>query len=133
VGLDFGVLKLLDFGLVKSLRADNANITGDGSLAGTPAYMPPERVLGGVVDERSDIYSLGCAAYWMLTGLTVFRGEPTAMLIDHVKTAPQPPSQATGMTIPAQLEEIVLACLEKEPANRPQSALDLCNQLDKLI
>src|SRR5262249_50381857 len=133
LGLDFDILKLLDFGLVKSLRADNANITADGSLAGTPAYMPPERVLGGVVDERSDIYSLGCAAYWMLTGLTVFKGEPTAMLIEHVKSAPQPPSKAAGIELPERLEEIVLACLAKEPENRPQSALELCGQLDQVI
>jgi eukaryotic-like serine/threonine-protein kinase len=132
LGLDFDVAKLLDFGLVKSLRADNPNLTADGALTGTPAYMPPERILGTVVDERSDIYSLGCAAYWMLTGMTVFRGEATTMLIDHAKTAPQPPSKAAGIVIPERLEQIVLACLEKEPEKRPQSALDLWQQLGEV-
>jgi serine/threonine-protein kinase len=68
----------------------------------------------------------------MLTGLTVFVGEPTAMLIDHAKTNPEPPSKAAGITIPERLEQIVLACLEKAPENRPQSALDLWQQLGEV-
>ena len=132
LGLDFDVVKVLDFGLVKSLRGDNPNLTADGSLTGTPAYMPPERVLGGVVDERSDLYSLACVAYWMLTGQTVFKGESTSMLIAHAKTAPEPPSKVAGIAIPERLEQIVLACLEKEPEKRPQSAIDLWRQLDEV-
>ena len=132
LGLDFDVVKLLDFGLVKSLRADDPNLTLDGTLAGTPAYMPPERILGAVVDERSDLYALGCVAYWMLTGHTVFSGEPTAIMIDHTQTAPQPPSKAAGIAIPERLEQIVLACLEKAPEKRPQSALDLWRQLGEV-
>jgi len=132
LGLDFDVVKLLDFGLVKSLRPDDPNITVDGSLPGTPAYMPPERILGAVVDERSDLYSLGCVAYWMLTGKTVFRGETTAMIIDHTQKAPQPPSKAAGIAIPERLEQIVLACLEKAPEKRPQSAVDLWAQLGEV-
>jgi DNA-binding NtrC family response regulator len=132
LGLDFDVVKLLDFGLVKSLRGDNPNLTAEGSVAGTPAYMPPERILNAVVDERSDIYALGCAAYWMLTGQTVFKGESTAMLIDHVKTKPVPPSKAADVAIPARLEQIVLSCLEKAPEKRPQSALDLWGQLGEV-
>ena len=132
LGLDFDVVKVLDFGLVKSLKVDNAHLTADGALTGTPAYMPPERIIGGVVDERSDLYALGCAAYWMLTGLTVFTGEPTAMLIDHVKTIPGPPSKVADIEIPERLEKIVLACLEKAPEDRPQSALDLWRQLGEL-
>ena len=129
LGLDFDVIKVLDFGLVKSLRAGDPNLTAEGALAGTPAYLPPERILGAVADERSDLYSLGCVAYWMLTGQTVFKGEPTAMLIAHTQTAPQPPSKAAGIAIPERLEQIVLACLEKAPEKRPQSALDLWHQL----
>jgi serine/threonine-protein kinase len=132
LGLDFDVVKLLDFGLVKSLRGDDPNITAEGSVAGTPAYMPPERIMGAAVDERSDLYSLGCAAYWMLTGQVVFKGEPTAMLFDHVKTPPTPPSTVAGVAIPERLEQIVLACLEKEPAKRPQTALDLWRQLGEV-
>ena len=101
-------------------------------VAGTPAYMPPERILGAVADERSDLYAIGCVAYWLLTGRTVFEGEQTSMLIDHVRTVPQPPSKAAGIAIPDRLEQIVLACLEKAPENRPQSAVDLWRQLGEV-
>jgi DNA-binding NtrC family response regulator len=132
LGLDFDVVKVLDFGLVKSLRGDDPHLTNEGGLAGTPAYMPPERILGGVVDERSDLYSLGCVAYWMLTGQAVFRGETTAMLVAHAQQAPEPPSKAANIAIPERLEEIVLACLEKSPDRRPQSALELWHQLGEV-
>jgi eukaryotic-like serine/threonine-protein kinase len=129
LGLDFDVVKVLDFGLVKSLREGNANLTVDGTLTGTPAYMPPERVQGSEADERSDIYALGCVAYWMLTGQTVFGGDPMAMMLHHVRTVPQPPSTVTGRPLPEPLEQIVLACLEKAPERRPASAIDLWRQL----
>ena len=129
LGLDFDVVKVLDFGLVKSLRGGGADLSSDGAVTGTPAYMPPERVDGSVADERSDLYSLGCVAYWTLTGKTVFAGEPMAMMLDHVRTAPQPPSKASGLPVPERLEQVVLACLEKDPDNRPRSAIDLWHQL----
>jgi DNA-binding NtrC family response regulator len=129
LGLDFDVVKVLDFGLVKPLRGGGASLSSEGALAGTPAYMPPERVLGSTADERSDLYSLGCVAYWMLTGKTVFAGESTAMMLHHVRTPPQPPSLASAAPVPELLEQIVLACLEKEPQKRPRSALDLWHQL----
>jgi len=132
LGLDFDVLKVLDFGLVKSLHEGAAQLTTDGVLTGTPAYMPPERVMGGAADERSDLYSLGCVAYWMLTGRAVFTGEPMTVMIHHARTVPQPPSKVSGSPIPARLEEIVLSCLEKAPEKRPSSALALYRQLDEL-
>jgi DNA-binding NtrC family response regulator len=133
LGLDYDVVKVLDFGLVKSLREGNADLTVDGILTGTPAYMPPERVQGGDADERSDIYALGCVAYWMLTGHTVFSGDPMAMMLHHVRTAPQPPSKSAPGPVPEHLEQIVLACLEKAPERRPPSAMDLWRQLGEVI
>jgi DNA-binding NtrC family response regulator len=129
LGLDFDVVKVLDFGLVKSLHEGAAQLTTEGVLTGTPAYMPPERVLGAPADERSDLYALGCVAYWMLTGRTVFTGEPMAVMIHHARTPPQPPSKVAGHSIPDRLEQIVLACLEKAPENRPSSAIELWRQL----
>jgi eukaryotic-like serine/threonine-protein kinase len=129
LGLDFDVVKVLDFGLVKSLHEGAAQLTTEGVLTGTPAYMPPERVLGEDADERSDLYSLGCVAYWMLTGRTVFTGEPMAVMIHHARTIPQPPSKVSGRPMPDRLEQIVLACLEKAPARRPASAIELWHQL----
>jgi DNA-binding NtrC family response regulator len=132
LGLDFDVVKVLDFGLVKSLRDDVTQLTREGVVTGTPAYMPPERVLGNGADERSDLYALGCVAYWMLTGRTVFTGEPMAVMIDHARTSPQPPSKVSGCPIPERLEQIVLACLEKAPDKRPASAVELWRQLGEV-
>jgi DNA-binding NtrC family response regulator len=132
LGLDVDVVKLLDFGLVKSLNEDGTQLTAAGTLTGTPAYMPPERVLGVTADERSDIYSLGCVAYWMLTGKAVFTGEPMAVMIHHARTPPKPPSTISPFPVPERLEQIVLACLEKTPEKRPSSALDLRNQLGEV-
>jgi len=132
LGLDYDILKLLDFGLVKSLREGSAELTSDDVLTGTPAYMPPERVQGAEAEPRSDIYSLGCVAYWMLTGRTVFSGDPMAMMLHHVRTAPQPVSQSAPGPVPRRLEEIVLACLEKRPEQRPASAIDLWEQLGEV-
>ena len=132
LGLDFDVVKVLDFGLAKSLREGNADLTTDGILTGTPAYMPPERVQGADADERSDLYALGCVGYWMLTGRTVFAGDPMAMMLHHVRDAPQPPSTFAPGPVPERLEQIVLACLEKSPKLRPESAMDLWHQLGEV-
>ena len=132
LGLDCDVLKVLDFGLVKPLHEDATQLTAEGALTGTPAYMPPERVLGEAADERSDIYALGCVAYWMLTGRTVFTGEPMAVMIHHARTPPQPPSKVSGHPIPDDLDQIVLACLEKRPDRRPASAVELWSALGEV-
>ena len=133
MGLDFDVVKVLDFGLVKSLDEGATQLTASGILTGTPAYMPPERVLGAAAGERSDLYSLGCVAYWMLTGQPVFSGEPMSVMIHHTRTAPAPPSAVSESPIPDHLEQIVLACLEKSPAKRPASALDLWRRLGEVV
>jgi eukaryotic-like serine/threonine-protein kinase len=137
LGLDVDVVKVLDFGLVKmggpQARAAQA-LTVEGTLAGTPDYMPPEVALGsGPVDGRADIYALGCVAYWLLTGQPVFEGDNAMqVVIDHVRTAPVPPSRRTGQPIPDALERLVLRCLEKDPARRPPSAVALSNELQAL-
>ena len=126
LGLDCDVVKVLDFGLVKSVGGEeDAQITKEGALTGSPAYLPPERAAGGEGDARSDLYSLGCSAWWMLTGRTVFTGEPMAMILDHVRTAPERPSSVSGRPVPERLEEIVMSCLEKAPGKRPATALEL--------
>ena len=126
MGLDYDFVKVLDFGLVKfSTRgAANALVSADDVTTGTPAYMAPEVILGdGQVDPRADVYSIGCLAYWMLTGQLVFDAEsPMKMMMAHVERTPVPPSQRTELPIPRQLDEIILACLAKDPDQRPQSA-----------
>jgi eukaryotic-like serine/threonine-protein kinase len=130
MGLDYDFVKVLDFGLVKLNRrgaAQQTMLTMDHRTTGTPAYMAPEVILGDVaVDRRADVYALGCVAYYLLTGQLVFEADtPMKMLLHHVQTKPVPPSQRSELPIPRELEDLVLACLEKDPAKRPQDAEEL--------
>jgi eukaryotic-like serine/threonine-protein kinase len=132
-GLKWDFVKVLDFGLVKtawSMGADD-HLTSEGTITGTPAYMAPEAALGGVaLDARVDLYGLGCVGYWLLTGERVFVGRtPVEVLMHHIKTPPVPPSERSGREIPEALETLVLACLAKEPGERPQSAEWLATRL----
>ena len=127
MGLEYDFVKVLDFGLVKQRHHDGRETTmsAEHGTAGTPAYMAPEVILGeGEVDRRADVYSLGCLAYFLLTGHLVFEGE-TAMkiIVQQVHGSPVPPSERTEIPIPAELERIVMACLKKDPDKRPQDAL----------
>ena len=130
LGLECDVAKVVDFGLARSVGAGEAQITAEGAVTGTPAYMPPERVLGEPGDERSDIYALGGVAFYLLTGRAPFAGEPMAVMIHHVRTPPPAPSSLAP--VPALLEAVVLACLEKDPARRPPTALDLWRRLGEV-
>jgi serine/threonine-protein kinase len=121
------VVKLLDFGLVKELAVDGeAKLTGASTITGTPQYMAPESILApDSADARTDIYALGAVAYYLLAGSEVFHGSSVVEVCSqHIHQAPQPLSER-GVTAPAALEGIVLACLEKKPERRPQSASEL--------
>jgi serine/threonine-protein kinase len=129
MGLDYDFVKVLDFGLVKFRDGSVAEtlLTGDHPTTGTPAYMAPETILGGAeVDSRADVYALGCVAYFLLTGHLVYEADSAIkMLLQHVNAQPLPPSARTELPIPHDLDELVLACLEKDPNKRPQNAKDL--------
>ena len=134
-GRRFDYVKVMDFGLVKGVEAgvgmDEVRATVEGEVLGTPAYMAPEVVTGATVDARSDIYALGCVAYWLLTGELVFESSGSMnMLIAHAKEEPLPPSDRIDSAIPESLDDIVMACLEKDPARRPQTAWSLAKQLE---
>jgi hypothetical protein len=139
-GEDYDFVKVLDFGIVKSMAepagADAAAtvtaITAAHVVQGTPAFIAPEQVLGGApVDNRADIYATGCLAYWLLTGQLVFTGEtPMQLLVQHAQARPQPPSERTTLPIPNELDAIVLACLAKSPSDRPQTARELARRLE---
>jgi serine/threonine-protein kinase len=129
-GIETDFVKVLDFGLVKSsapIGGHASSLTAAGMVAGTAEYISPEMARGdSTVDARADIYSLGCVAYYFLTGKLVFEGgTPMEVLIEHVKTRPTRPSQKVTRPIDPQLEEIILSCLQKDPANRPQTAREL--------
>ena len=92
--------------------------------------MAPELVSGDGLDGRTDLYSLGCTAYWALTGQTAFQANtPAQMLLHHLQTPPVPPSEVSELPIPSELEAILMMCLEKDPAGRPSSALELESEL----
>jgi len=126
-------VKVLDFGLVKEqTTATGTALTDDGSrTGGTPAYMAPEQVRGEEVDRCTDIYGLGCVAYFLLTGSVVFdKPSAMAMAVAHLTDPPEPPSLRSEMPIPQSLEQIVMACLEKQRERRPQSVVELGAMLD---
>jgi len=134
MGQDCDFVKVLDFGLVKasgSALGLDSIATGGVVAAGTPAFMAPEQIMGdGAADHRLDIYALGCVAYWLLTGELIFdAGSEMEMLLQHVQKEPVPPSQRTELPVPTELETIVLRCLAKDPADRPQDAGELARVL----
>lgn len=132
-GGDPDFVKVLDFGLVKTLSASGADLTQTGLLAGTPAYMPPEMALGRAVDGRTDLYALGAVGYTLLTGLPVFdRSTALETIHDHASTIPIPPSRRVATPIPQDLERVLLDCLAKEPDERPQTAHALAAGLAKI-
>jgi serine/threonine-protein kinase len=133
MGLEYDFAKVLDFGLVKikasSARGDESQTlaTRENSTPGTPAYMAPEVILGdSEVDRRADVYSLGCVTYFLLTGELVFEADTSMkMLMQHLHAQPTPPSERTELLVPRELDELVLACLQKDPRHRPQDAGEL--------
>lgn len=132
-GLETDFVKLLDFGLV----GRRPGIAGDEQLTmgvcpgGTPAFMAPEQILGDKpVDGRTDIYALGCVAFWLLTGRCVFLAEtPMEALVKHARERPELPSRVSEVPIPDSLDTLVLACLDKDPDLRPPSARALRGRL----
>jgi len=135
VGLHHDFVKVLDFGLVKEVSSESvgtsmATIPGQMAM-GTPAYMAPEMALGEAIDGRADIYALGCVAYFLLTGQLVFEAEKAfQMIAKHLQSAPVPPSERTDRPVSAEMERLILKCLAKDPASRPQSAADLSRALE---
>ena len=125
VGLEVDFLKLLDFGLVRDNDSDLL-LTNEGSVSGTPAYLAPEASTQRAFDARSDIYGLGCVAYFLLTGRLVFEGATAAAVVAaHIRDKPVPPSKRTELPIPPELEALVMRCLSKNPDERPQTADEL--------
>ncbi|HEU4386221.1 MAG TPA: serine/threonine protein kinase [Blastocatellia bacterium] len=132
-GGQYDVVKVLDFGLVKSLKDDDseARLTAAGSLAGTPLYLSPEAIeRPDSADARSDIYAIGAVGYYLLTGTPVFKGSTIVEIcLHHVQTPPETPSQRLGRPVSAQLESVILKCLAKKPQDRPQTASELADEL----
>jgi hypothetical protein len=123
--------KVVDFGLVKEVNeSENARLTREDVVAGTPHYLAPETILGGSSsDPRSDLYALGAVAYYLLTATPIFEGRPIQVIQSQLHASPEPPSARLGRPLPAKLEALVLECLEKDPNRRPESAQTLMDRL----
>ncbi len=119
-------VKIIDFGIAKQMHSDTSMaLTITGEAVGTPVYMSPEQCLASDVDHRTDIYSLGCVMYEMLTARLVFAANsPVALMTKHVQEAPSPmgliPSPAA-----VEIEKIILKCLAKKPDERYKDAYEL--------
>ena len=128
-------VKVLDFGLVKHSTLDVPDgdaLTRKGLLAGTPSYLAPEMAMSTEeIDGRADIYGLACVAYKLLCGRGVFEEDTVvATIVAHVNTPPLPPSTFSEMPIPGDFEDLILACLSKDPASRPRTCEDLIHELE---
>ncbi len=126
-GARYDVAKLLDFGLVKPVKEEqSAVVTREGTVTGSPLYMAPEQIMRThAADCRTDIYAMGAIAYFLLTGRPPFLGSDSmAVMVAHARDPVEPPSRHRS-DVPADLEHVVLRCLEKKPEDRYQDAESL--------
>jgi len=126
------VAKVLDFGLVKEVGGEGAvGLTKADAVTGTPLYMSPESIGEPTgMDGRSDVYALGAVGYYLLTGGHVFAGRTLVEVCGHyLHSTPDPPARGLGTPVPQDLAALLLACLEKEPSRRPESAAVLQHSL----
>jgi serine/threonine protein kinase len=133
-----GHVKVLDFGVAKVRRSEALGPSGDwtvepvtaaGSVVGSGPYMSPEQIVGGDVDPRSDVFSLGVVIYQMATGQRPFSGSTRAELMDHILHAAPEPMLRLNPALPSELERVTLKCLDKRPDDRYQSARELLTDL----
>jgi eukaryotic-like serine/threonine-protein kinase len=126
-----GEVKVMDFGIARTSTGDT--LTQTAAVLGTASYLSPEQAQGQPVDPRSDLYSLGCVLYEMVTGRPPFTGDsPVAIAYKHVRDDPAAPSRINP-DVPADLEAVILKSMAKNPANRYQSAAELRQDLGRLL
>jgi serine/threonine protein kinase len=126
-----GVLKVMDFGVAR-LAERSTSVTEAGLVIGTPAYMPPEQLMGEKVDARSDLFAAGVVLYECLTGRPPFEGSTVVSLVAKLLSQePQPPA-ALNPEVPPALSALVVQLLAKKPEDRVQSAAELVERLAPL-
>src|SRR3712207_1326789 len=124
-----GTVKVMDFGIARAVSDSAATMTSTAAVIGTAQYLSPEQARGESVDARSDVYSVGCLLYELVTGAPPFTGDsPVSVAYQHVREDPRLPS-SVNPGIPADLDAILLKALSKNPANRYQSAAEMRNDL----
>ncbi len=127
--------KVLDFGLAKLFEGNvEAQVTSSGTIVGTPYYMSPEQIQGHELDGRSDVYALGAIMYECTVGEPPFDApNPVGVLSKHLSEDPLPPSARSPLSVPAEADEIIMRCLQKDPADRYQSAEELRQALIEYV
>ncbi|MBW8766493.1 MAG: Stk1 family PASTA domain-containing Ser/Thr kinase [Geodermatophilales bacterium] len=124
-----GSVKVMDFGIARAVSDSAATMTSTAAVIGTAQYLSPEQARGEGVDARSDVYSVGCMLYELVTGAPPFTGDsPVAVAYQHVREDPRLPS-STNPAVPPELDAILLKAMSKNPANRYQSAAEMRNDL----
>ncbi|GAB3307273.1 Stk1 family PASTA domain-containing Ser/Thr kinase [Geodermatophilus aquaeductus] len=124
-----GTVKVMDFGIARAVSDSAATMTSTAAVIGTAQYLSPEQARGEAVDARSDVYSLGCLLYELVTGAPPFTGDsPVSVAYQHVREDPRLPS-SVNPAIPPELDAIVMKAMSKNPANRYQSAAEMRNDL----
>ncbi len=126
-----GRVKILDFGLARSAEQE-AGLTQQGTIIGTPAYMAPEQARGEGVDARSDLFSLGVILYRLCCGKQPFQGNDTISTLMAVATEQPPPPVQANPELPAELSDLVMQLLQKDPDRRPRSAAAVVEVLQGL-
>ncbi|MDU0293928.1 serine/threonine-protein kinase, partial [Saccharothrix longispora] len=124
-----GAVTVLDFGVATLLETDLTRLTTTGEAVGSPAYMSPEQVLGGVPSPRSDLYALGCILHELLAGTRPFTAEGTYPAMRQHVEEPPPPLRTRRADTPVEIEELVLRLLAKAPEDRPADAQEVYERL----
>ncbi|HEX2322472.1 MAG TPA: Stk1 family PASTA domain-containing Ser/Thr kinase [Streptosporangiaceae bacterium] len=128
-----GEIKVMDFGIARAVADTQATMTQTAQVIGTAQYLSPEQARGERVDARSDLYSVGCLLYELLTGRPPFTGDsPVSIAYQHVREAPIPPSRVDP-ELPPWADPIVLRAMEKDPAERYQSAAEMRSDIQRAL
>lgn len=133
LGVEFDVLKVLDFGLVQAHSTRESRLTNAKYFVGTPAYVPPESITHEEYRACSDLYSLASTAYTLLTGREAFEGESSmTVIMNQLRTKPKLITPQSPFDVPKELEDLILRSLSVKPEQRPQSAREMRTILDSI-
>ncbi|GAB2524793.1 Stk1 family PASTA domain-containing Ser/Thr kinase [Nocardia heshunensis] len=128
-----GAVKVMDFGIARAIADSSNPMTQTAAVIGTAQYLSPEQARGEQVDARSDVYSVGCVLYEILTGEPPFTGDsPVAVAYQHVREDPRLPSQVY-QGVPRELDSVILKAMSKNPANRYQTAAEMRADLIRVL